>query len=195
MSILVVVVLNSLGELDAWESVSVGGVAQKKYLNYDVDLRNYKIKFGTAPGVGVNNVSVTYYYGDSWVHQAKRREEEVWKAASFPKIIVQKLTESGALMGISDDDYWDTVPFQVDVLAWKDQKCTIDSETKANSFVARYLARRIRETFKDGDHRTHLFPKLEHPLVVANRSVPFNKVENVFRLVVEVQFEGFNVGF
>lgn len=179
--------------LQAITSVTVASVSQKKYLNYGIDLRNAKITFVSAPANGAA-ITVNYVAGTAWIHRDKERTEENWTASSFPKIVVNPITESGIPLGISDDDYWDNMVFQVDILSRKDQKCTISSETKEGQYVADYLARRVRESIKQGDARTDLLHKFSHPVVLRNDPAPFDESKNVFRRIIEVQMSGMNAG-
>lgn len=182
------------GSVQCINSVTVDGTGVNKYYDYDIDLRNGKVTFATAPGTGTDNVDIDYDYGTSWVHKSKDREEEAWGPSSFPKIIVTLITESGEPMGMSDDSYWDNLIFQIDVLARKNQKCTISTETKEGQFVSNYLGRQVRQTFKSGNHRTHLADKLEHPVILRNDPVPFDEDKGIFRRKVELQMKSQDIG-
>lgn len=175
-------------------SAVVDGSTLYKYNDYQVNLRTKTVTFTSIPGIGVNNVVITYYYGTNWIHRDRDRTEEDWNPESFPKIVVSCLSESGVPIGIGEDNYWDTITFQIDVLARKDQKCTIDGETREGQFVCDYLARRVRETFNQGDHRIHLTNTLENPVILRNIPLPFDQSHNIFRRIVEVQFNDVNVG-
>ncbi len=190
-------------QAQAINSVTVGGVLQKKYRDYQVDLRSNDVIFTTAPASGTNNVVIVYNTGASgagatsganWIHRDRARGTENWNTDAFPKIVVTEITESGSPLGIGDDSQWNKAVFQIDLLSIKGQKLTIGGETREGQPVADYLGRRIVELFKDGAHREAIGEKLVHP-VISQRPLPFDESKNTFRRMLEVSMDGENMGF
>ncbi|OGC68311.1 hypothetical protein A2415_04480 [candidate division WWE3 bacterium RIFOXYC1_FULL_39_7] len=65
-----------------------------------------------------------------WIYEDFPRVEDLGNA-SFPRIGVTALTESGQRMGIFDDNSLDTVSFQIDVVAKKDRLYSITVTAEA----------------------------------------------------------------
>jgi len=58
-----------------------------------------------------------------WIYDSQPRADNLGNA-EFPRIAVTVLTESGEPLGIFDDNQWETVSFQIDVITKKDLSFT-----------------------------------------------------------------------
>ena len=176
-------------------SVTVDGVIQTKYLNYDIDLNNNKIVFksGSIPGAGTDNVVVDYDYNaanSSWIYPDKPRQELT--KSQYPRIGVMLINNPGESMGIGESDRWHSVKIQVDILTIKGLKATINSETFEGQDLVNYIASQvIKKTF---DENSKIKNKLEVLELLQNYPMPFNEETNQFRRVLSFSFQGKNVG-
>lgn len=171
-------------------SVVVDGVTMVPYLEYALDPDNKTVTLVTGASVGVT-VTVDYETGTNWVYPDKPRSD--LSRDQYPRIGVTKITESGLPQGNSEDDTYDSVVFQIDVLTFKDLLCTINSETKEGEDVVQYLARQVTTKLKT-EWRSYLKNKLFNPLILKNDPSPFEPNKNIFRRIIEVKFNAFNIG-
>lgn len=173
-------------------SVTVGGTLQTPYLHYDIDLDNKKIRFkpGYIPTVGTNNIVIDYDYGTNWIYPDKPRIELA--KTSYPRIAVISLGENSSDAGMGETNTDEILTFQIDILAYKDQKCTIDNETKEGPDVCQYLARQVIK--KIHESRALMQYKLYNPQILNNFPIPFQEDKNIFRQVIELKLEANNAG-
>jgi hypothetical protein len=171
--------------------VSVGGSTLYPYQDFQIDRDNKTITFNTAPASGTDNVSITYLYGTQWVFPDKPLD--TLRAVSYPRIGVTKLTESSEPQGAYNDETYDTLTFQIDVVTYKDAELTIDTETKTNADVTMYLARQVINKIKT-TWRNQLNTKLFNPILISNDPQPYNSGQNTHRRIVEYRFNAFNIG-
>jgi len=171
--------------------VTVGGVTQSPYLDYQIDLDNKTVTFTVAPASGTDNVVIDYDYGSHWVFPDKPRDD--LSKSSYPRIGVTLITESGDPNGASENDTFDQVVFQIDVVTSKDLLCTIDTEIKEGQDVTTYIARQVVSKIKSR-WRAQLFNELFDPRIINNFNQPFEEDKGVFRRIVEVQFSTNNTG-
>ena len=182
-------VLNTIP--DSIVTVTVNTVEVYPYKDFDIDLDNKTITFNTAPASGTDNVSITYKTGSSWIFPDTPRDD--LKKNSYPRIAVIPITESSQQQSIAEDDTYDTITFQLDILSYKDQECTIGGASKYDNDVSRYLARQVKKTIKS-DWRLYMNNKLFQPVFLSNNPVPFEPAKNVFRNMIEINFNAFNTG-
>ncbi|MHA1168699.1 MAG: hypothetical protein ACTSRU_12805 [Candidatus Hodarchaeales archaeon] len=174
----------------AVQSVTVGGVEKKKYTDYNIDLRNKKITFVTAPVSGTNNVVVSYYKTDSWIFPGKPRK--VLKKSGYPRINVINLTMGGKIDGIGSTDFWNDVRLQVDILAFHKQSCTIETEVLTDEQVCKYVGRKVIDAVL-ANFKTDLGNRMVSPELIRSMPMPFDEKNNVFRVMQEWKFEGQNM--
>ena len=177
---------------DSITSVTADGVLQVPHLNYQIDLDNKKIKFnvGYIPIAGTNNITVVYKHGQSWIHPDKPREE--LKRSSYPRIGVIPINENSEDMGMGETDTYDTFTFQIDVVAYKDQLCTIGAEYKDGPDVVQYLARQVIKYLQE--NRVDLRNKLYNPVILNNFPTPFEDDKHIVRRIIELKLEANNAG-
>jgi hypothetical protein len=174
------------------KTVTVGGVLQTCYLHYEIDIDNKKIKFnaGYIPAVGTNNIVVTFDSGSTWVYPDKPRED--LKKSNYPRLGVTHLVENSYDMGMGETETYDSLTFQIDVVAFKDQLCTVGSESIADADVAQYLARQVCKKIKRS--RALIQNKLYNPVILNNYPVPFEDDKHIVRRIIEVKYEANNAG-
>lgn len=144
-------------------SVTVDAVTQVKYKDFDIDLRNNKIVFFTAPGVGVNNVVISYDYnasGISWIFQKDPEREAKLKLSDYPRISVSQLSSDSLYWGMGSTSTFETYLFQIDVVSkdgivstdyvsiGSDGSASTQTETNANRRLVQVLVRGIKNTTK-----------------------------------------------
>jgi len=175
----------------AISSVVVGGVTQEPYIAYQINLDTKTVTFTTAPAVGVSNVVINYIKGSNWIYPDEPRDD--LKKLSFPRIVTTKISENSSWEAMGEDQTYNTIIFQIDVLTYKEQMCTIGSEQKEGQDVATKLARNVVAAIRN-NWRTQLKGELFHPTITNNFSVPFDVQNNIFRNIIEVQVQAFNIG-
>ena len=176
----------------AINSVTVGGTIQNKHITYVIDLDNKLITFSSAPGAGTNNVVVSYEKGSTWVFPDKPRDD--LSITKYPRMGVIAITQSENPMGVgTGPPLWMDGVYQIDVVAAKGQKCLINSEVKEGQDVANHIARIAISRLADGT-LSKIGLKLYTPRILSNIPVPFNEEQNVFRRLIEVQFNAQNIG-
>lgn len=174
-------------------SVSIGGTTQTAFLDYQIDLDNKKITFTTAPATGTNNISVDTDTGSSWIYTDFPRDDLA--KASYPRIGITVINESGDQQGLGATGTYDGVGFQLDVVAYKDQACTNAGSDKIQGMdVAQLVARRLRTAIKNNWDSELLRYALFYPVYVNNIPLPFDEDNNLFRRIVSVNFEALNIG-
>lgn len=144
-------------------TVTVGGVAQTKYTDYDIDLRNNKIVFATAPPVGVGNVAIDYDYNAStisWIYPKDPERESKLNKSDYPRISISQIDADGIFWGMGSTSTFETYLFQIDVVTKNGLKATdyiriandgsssTTSETNANRRLVEVLARGIKNVIK-----------------------------------------------
>lgn len=174
-------------------SVSVGGTTQVAYLDYQIDLDNKKITFTSAPGTGTGNISVDTDTGSNWVYTDFPRDD--LKKASYPRIGITVINESGEQQGIGATGTYDNISFQLDIVAYKDQACTNAGSDKIQGMdVAQLIARRVRTAIKNNWDSELLNYSLFYPVYQNNIPLPFDESNNLFRRIVTVSFDALNIG-
>lgn len=170
--------------IQAVKSVTVDGTTQIPFSAYNIDLDNNKIKFRTAPGDTLAIV-VTYLVGSNWVFPDSPRED--LSKDSYPRIGCWQISESTdpEEMGTQSNSY-DTVLFQIDVVTHKDVMCLIDSEYKGGLNVTKYLARQIKNAFKDYAKTDLIYTILDFR-IIENSPLPYQEDLNIYRRIVQVQ--------
>jgi len=169
----------------------VDSVTMKPYLDYQIDLDNKTVTFTTAPSNNTSNVVIDYDEGSHWVFPDKPRDD--LSMSSYPRIGVTTISESGGPNGVSEDDTFDNLTFQIDVLSAKNLMCTIGGELKEGQDVTSYLARQVVSKIKS-EWRAKLFNELFTPIIINNFNQPFEESKGVFRRIVEVSFNTNNAG-
>ncbi|KKK71871.1 hypothetical protein LCGC14_2909570, partial [marine sediment metagenome] len=176
----------------AINSVTVGGTVQNKYIAYAIDLDNKLITFETAPGAGSSNVVVSYEKGSNWIFPDKPRGD--LDESKYPRISVIPLTQSELPLGIGvGGPYWMDGVYQIDTVAYKGQKCIINTETKEGQDVANYLGRQAISALTRGT-LNKLGLKLYTPRIITNIPLPFNEEHNIFRRMIEVELNAQDIG-
>lgn len=144
-------------------SVTVGAVAQVKYVDYDIDLRGNKITFKTAPGIGVDNVVINYDYNANavgWIFPKDPERESKLNISDYPRISVSQIGASAIHWGMGSTSTFETYLFQIDVVTKdgivgtnyrkinSDGSSTTVTENNANRRLVQVLARGVRNTIK-----------------------------------------------
>jgi hypothetical protein len=175
----------------AINSVTVGGSVMVPYLDYDIDLDSKKITFVSAPATGTNNVVVSFEKGSNWIYTDSPRDD--LSKTSYPRMVVSIINESSSVIGYPEDDMLGTVTIQIDVLAYKDQFCTIGGVAKSGADVAQYLARDVVKQFRT-NWRNGLKGVLFRPNIINNIFIPYDESNNLFHRIVTIGLDGFNIG-
>jgi len=173
------------------KSVLVGGSRSTPFMEYNIDIRNAKINFVTPPPIGTDNISIEIQTGKNWIFADKPRSNLT--RGSFPRIAVLKIAESSTPQGMSEDDTYDTLVFQIDVLAYKNMLCEFDDEVYEGAKVTAYLARKIKKDFLSY-WRTNIKAKLFDPIFLNINPIPYDEGQGIFRHMIEIQMKAFNAG-
>ena len=176
----------------AINSVVVDSVTQNKHTSYLIDLDNKKITFASAPGAGSSNVVVSYEKGSTWVYPDKVRDD--LSVSSYPRVGIMTITQSEVPQGIdAAQPFWMDGVYQIDVVAYKGQKCTISTETKEGQDVANYIGRQIINKLTTTTS-SKLGLKLYTPRILVNIPLPFDEEKNIFRRHIEVALNAQDIG-
>ena len=189
-------------------SVTVDAVAQVKYKDFDIDLRNNQIIFrsGSVPASGTDDIDVDYdsnTNGQSWVFSDKPLDS--LSKTSYPRIGILPTTASSDYLGMSDDDTLDTVPFQIHVVGKEGVNLTdyksVDTSGTATTItenvskekVVDILSRNIIEVIKR-NARNNIVNALWNIINIGHNSLPFEENKGIFRHVLDYQCKAFNAG-
>ena len=127
-------IINESNEILAINSITVDGTTKNKYVEYAIDLDNKLITFVTAPGSGTNNVVISYEIGSNWIYSDKPRKK--LSVSNYPRISVLTLDQGENPLGVGfGGPYWMDGIYQIDVIAYKEQKCLINGEVKESFFL------------------------------------------------------------
>lgn len=167
-------------------NVTVNGVEQVMYSAYNIDLDNKKIKFRVAPATDADIV-VNFKRGSNWIYPDSPKSSLTKN--SYPRIGIFQITapEQPEEMGNQVNSYA-TVTFQIDVVTYLDQECTIGSETYTGVDVAKYIGRQVRNAFKDYA-KTDLIYCVWDFAILNNYPQPFEDSLNTHRRIIEVSLE------
>jgi len=173
-------------------SVTVGGTTQTKHISYVIDLDNKLITFNSAPASGTDNVVVSYEKGSNWIFPDKPRDDLL--EPKYPRMGVFTVVQGEVPMGVgTGGPYWMDGVFQIDVVAFKGQKCFINGEEKEGQDVANHLGRLAVSRLTDGT-LSKIGLKLYTPRILSNIPLPFDEEQNLFRRMIEVQFNAQDIG-
>jgi len=177
--------------LSCIKSVSVGGTEVTPFLDYNIDLRNSLILFSIAPPSGTDNISIDIQTGTNWIYADKPRDS--LKRNSFPRLAVLNISENSVPQGMSEDDTYETMVFQIDVLSYKNMMCQGDTDYLEGAQVTQYLAREIKKQIK-ANWRKGIKAKLFNPVFIGINPIPFDENQGIYRHMIEIQFNAFNAG-
>lgn len=173
--------------------VTISGSTQTAFLDYQIDLDNKKITFTTAPATGTNNIVVNHDTGTNWIYTDVPRDD--LKKVSFPRLVITTINESGVLQGLNQNDTFDTVTLQIDIIAYKDQLCTNAGSDKIQGMdVAQLLARSVRTAIKNNWRAELMSYALFNPTYLNNIPLPFDEGNNLFRRIITISFDALNIG-
>jgi len=171
---------------DSITSITVDGITQIPYLHYNIDLDNKSIKFRDAPG-NTLAIVVNSKIGSSWIYPDSPRLDLTKN--SYPRIGSWVISDSSDFEELGDTaDTYDTVVMQFDILAYKDQLCTVSSETIADIDVAKYLSRQVKNAFKD-NLNSELIYMVSDFQIINSIPVPFTDALNIHRRIMEIRFQ------
>lgn len=188
--------------------VSISGVVQTKYVDYDIDLVNNRIIFSNAPADDTDNVSIKYGYGAySWVQPKDPQREKKLNKSDYPRIAVTMLSSQGYYMGIGDTSTWETMLFQIDIVTKSDvmaldyttinssgTSATVEDKTM-NRKLVEVIGRSIRTAIKRNITST-IGSKMIPTLNTLREETPigFEEDKGIFRRVIVIQLQGKNLG-
>lgn len=170
-------------------SAVVDGNTLTKYSDYEIDLTNKMITFFTAPANDTNNVVITAKKTSSWVYPGKARDDLT--KGSFPRIAITTLSMEGNLFGIGSTNLWNRVTMQVDIMAYHEQKCTINSETRTGQDVAEYISQQVITAIVT--NLSGMGKRMQMPVLMRCMPMPFEEGQNVFRIIQEWSFQALDM--
>jgi hypothetical protein len=156
------------------------------YADFNIDLDNKKIKFRTAPGVGVNNVVVSFETGTEWIFAGL--SNSAVERTKMPRITIQQIGTGSSFVGTGTTKTYNNYTMQFDVLAYRKMPVTIGSDTKSGPDVTEYLARQLEETIKT-NYNSYLSYRIRLFSMVSNNPAPFEPDKNVHRRIVQINTE------
>jgi hypothetical protein len=129
-------------------SVTVGGVSQKLNSDYFIDFgtsADYAIiTFASAPGVGTNNVVVSYKHGVNWVYDDQPHAE-----AQMPRISVLNVGGEGEISGGVGDQIVILAPvFRIGAWVKGGDTYTISGEKYSGSKLLDFLVTNLQDTIR-----------------------------------------------
>ncbi len=185
-------IINESSAVLAINSVIVGGITKNKYTEYAIDLDNKLITFVTAPGSGSDNVVISYEKGSNWVFPDKPRDDI--SKSKYPRMSVLTLVQGEVPLGVgTGSPYWMDGTYQIDVVAYKGQKCIINGEIKEGQDVADFIGRNIINQLTKGT-LSRIGLKLYTPRILNDIPLPLDEEKNQFRRMIDVQFNAQDMG-
>jgi len=170
-------------------SITIGGGDPLiKFVEYDIDLRNAKVFFATAPPVGSNNISVDYDYntnGESWIYRDRIREDLT--RSQYPRIFIQQVGETANLAGINSTKTLGKSVFQIDVVTKREVFMTLRSELKEGQEAVDIIAKQVANAIIK-NNRNGFGEQLWEATQDGITPVPFNEGHNTFRSTLQFSF-------
>lgn len=192
-------------------SVTVDGVAQTKWVDYDVDLRNNRIVFRTGLTLA-QAVVISYDYntsGISWINVAnpERDTSDKLSRIDYPRVAVSELDFGGRFMGFNSDKQDSTVVFSIDIAA-KDKIKATDyvriktngttetvTETAMNTDLVDVLSINLSNAIKRNWRAELLGAMYASPNMFKGATeVVIDNDSGIFRRVIDVEMKGFDLG-
>lgn len=178
--------------LNAVVDVKIATVSQQKFAEYSFDLRAGTITFATAPPSGTDNIEITYITGSNWIFPD--RPDINLSKGSYPRVSVEQIDGSQEVLGMFDDQTWDSITIQIDVWTKENLKVTFNSQTLANQDVVDLIARQIQQTLRD-NWRTRLCPDvLTYPIKITQISLDYDRDRGLYRTSMRYTFKVFDAG-
>lgn len=166
----------------AINTVTVDGSEVFPYWHFNIDLDNKIIKFKTAPGIGVDNVVVSFEKGSNWVFAGRPTED--LSRTKYPHITIQQLGTGSIFEELGTTNTENAFTMQFDILSYRKMPVTIETETKSGPDVTEYLARKLGDAIK-GNFR-YLDYRVQTFRFAGNNPAPFEPDKNVHRRIVQV---------
>ncbi|MFZ5988880.1 MAG: hypothetical protein ACOYWZ_17380 [Bacillota bacterium] len=192
-------------------TVTVDGVAQYKYKDYDIDLRNNKIIF-LSPFAGTETVLVSYDYntsGISWINPSnpERDRSSALTRTDYPRVIISDINFSGEFIGFNSDKQNNTSTLQIDIATKDGLECTdyvriktdgtseTISESSQNANTVDHLALGIVNAIKRKwrDEMKHKFYPAPN-MFKGETAVTIDHDIGLFRKAIDIQISGFDLG-
>jgi hypothetical protein len=179
------------GSVSCVTSVTVDGTAKKKWREYYWDYQNRKLIFYTS-FAGTEEVIITYKYGTTnWIYSDKPDEE--LSANSFPRISLFSVSGTGRRVGNYEAPMQFSPVLQIDIWSKDGYLATYDSRKYSNNYLTRFLGNQIIKYLEDSEE--DLFPVLyDCEIINGPRVAPYSYEYQAFHSVVEVTFNGINLG-
>jgi len=178
--------------LSSITSITVNSTTQQKYLDFQIDTYNNKITFTNAPSNGTDNIEINYKYGTNWIYGDKPRID--LSRSSYPRITVIKLIENSEPQGTSEDDTFDIITFQVDIITYNDMVLTTSRTDAVEGHEAAVeISRNVKNNIKN-NWRTQIANKMFDPRFINLYTVPFEQDKGLYRQILEVSFKSYNIG-
>lgn len=173
-------------------SVTVAGVAQKKWQDYSINLSGKSITFFN--GITESDEVIVGYStsasGSEWIYPGM--PIGTMAASKFPRISVQLINMTSDRAGPVTAALIDLAHFQIDCWTKEKYSKTISSEFYTEQKLADYLGERVKEAF--ADNVDDLYPKLYDYVGVAFGQMPFEEATHTFRHKQENTLNGIDLG-
>lgn len=164
-------------------SITISSVAQKKFVDYDYDLRAKTITFTVAPANASNNIVVNFDKGNTdWIFTGYT--DFTVTNPNFPRIEVKRIDESGTRAGSEGTTipatFLSSIQFQIDFYQRNSNTTfTIGGKVYATYDLLRLFARQTINFLKTNIDQ--LYPKLHDVEILSNKSFDFEKDTELFR--------------
>lgn len=187
------IILNAptTGSVSCITNVTINGVTKKKWVDYYWDYQNRKLTFYNS-FAGTEEVIITYKYGTTnWIYSDKPDEE--LSATSFPRISLFSVSGGGSRVGNYEAPIQSSPVIQIDIWSKDGYIANYNSRKYSNNYLTRYLGNQITKSFEDNEE--DLFPLLyDYQIINGPRVAPYSYEYQAFHSVVEVTFNGLNLG-
>lgn len=180
--------LSTTASLISINYVRNGATTASAFLDYNIDLRNQKIVYTSAPATS-SIITVNYSIGTPWIAPGYNRNT----LNLYPKVVVTQINEVKTPQGVSENDTFDTLTFQIDVLSREDIVISTNNGAIEGAELSEYLARELIKVIKY-QWRNNIKEVLFDPLILNNFQVPFDDSKGIYRRLIELKFSAFNAG-
>lgn len=170
-------------------SLTIGGVAQKKWKDYFYDWQNYKI---ILPSAASGEVIVNYKQGTGWIYPDKPNYK--LSATSFPRINVMKSAGVGTRFGNYKAPMEESIALQIDFWIKRDFIYTDPNGFKwSNDKLGDYLISKAKKNLSDNEDKLHCYGySLRIP--TSDRDMPFDEEYQAHHKLFILEFDSINEG-
>jgi hypothetical protein len=190
--------------------VTQNTVTLKKYIHYNIDVRNNKIILVT--GATLNDaIVINYDYNTStvsWIFERLPESQSKLTRNDYPRIVVTEMNGPSEYMGLGSTSTLDTFTFQIDIITKDGIEATnyirIDNDGTSNTVTENNQNRRLVRVLSRGIKnfvRRNLYNDLgavfslpPRDIILEDTPILFEEDKDIFRRSLVISLRGKNLG-